>query len=134
MDVLIAFGSYGTVIQTLSLGVPMVVVSNSEDKPEVAAGVTWMRTGIDLATDTPKPEQIRDAVDQILAKTEYRARAQKLAREFASYDSAKKANGVGRGAGCPAGGARRLTQIFANWGASSLMWMSRQMITPQDEK
>jgi UDP:flavonoid glycosyltransferase YjiC (YdhE family) len=89
VDVLVAFGSYGTVTQTLSFGVPMVLVGKGEDKPEVAARITWTGTGIDLATDTPTPEQIRDAVNQILTKPEYRACAQKLGREFASYDSAK---------------------------------------------
>jgi UDP:flavonoid glycosyltransferase YjiC (YdhE family) len=90
VDVLVAFGSYGTVTQALSFGVPMVVAGKGEDKPEVAARVTWTGTGIDLATDTPTPEQIRDAVNQILSRPEYRASAQKLAREFASYDAAKK--------------------------------------------
>jgi hypothetical protein len=62
----------------------------SEDKPEVSARVTWTGTGIYLPTDTPRPEQVRDAVDQILTKPEYRARAMEMAREFAAYDSAKK--------------------------------------------
>ncbi len=87
---LVAFGSYGTVTQTLSFGVPMVVAGMGEDKPEVGARVTWTGTGIYLATDTPTAEQVRDAVEQILAKPEYRTRAQQLAREFASYDSAKE--------------------------------------------
>jgi UDP:flavonoid glycosyltransferase YjiC (YdhE family) len=78
VDVLVAFGSYGTVMQTLSFGVPMVVVGKGEDKPEVAARVTWTGAGIDLTTDTPTSEQIRDAVDQVLTKPEYRACAQKL--------------------------------------------------------
>jgi UDP:flavonoid glycosyltransferase YjiC (YdhE family) len=90
VDVLVAFGSYGTVTQTLSFGVPMVVAGMGEDKPEVGARVTWTGTGIYLATDTPTPEQVRDAVDQILAKPEYRACAQKLAQEFASCDAAKR--------------------------------------------
>ena len=90
VDVLVAFASYGTVTQALSFGVPMVVVGKGEDKPEVAARVTWSGTGIYLATDTPTAEQIRDAVYQILVKPEYRACAQKLAQEFASYDSAKR--------------------------------------------
>jgi MGT family glycosyltransferase len=90
VDVLVAFGSYGTVTQALSFGVPMVVVGKGEDKPEVAARVTWTGTGIYLATDTPTADQIHDAVDQILAKPEYRACAQKLAQEFASYGSAKR--------------------------------------------
>ncbi len=90
VDVLVAFGSYGTVTQTLSFGVPMVVVGMGEDKPEVGARVTWTGTGIYLATDTPTPEQVRDAVDQILAKPEYRACAQELAQEFASCETAKR--------------------------------------------
>jgi hypothetical protein len=90
VDALVAFSSYGTVTQALSFGVPMVVVGMGEDKPDVAARVTRTGTGIYLATDTPTAEQIRDTVDQILAEPEYRARAQKLAQEFASYDSAKK--------------------------------------------
>src|SRR5258708_7339904 len=60
VDVLVAFGSYGTVTQTLSFGVPMVVAGMGEDKPEVGARVTWTGTGIYLATDTPTPEQVRD--------------------------------------------------------------------------
>jgi len=78
------------VTQALSFGVPMVVVGMGEDKPEVAARVTWTGTGIYLATDTPTAEQIRNAVDQVLAKPEYSACAQKLAQEFASYDSAER--------------------------------------------
>jgi len=80
VDVLVAFGSYETVTQTLSFGVPMVVAGVGADKPEVGARVTWTGTGTYLATDTPTPEQVRDAVDQILAKPEYRACAQKLAQ------------------------------------------------------
>jgi hypothetical protein len=53
-----------------------------------STGSSTTGTGIYLATDTPTPEQVRDAVDQILAKPEYRACAQELAREFASFDSA----------------------------------------------
>jgi UDP:flavonoid glycosyltransferase YjiC (YdhE family) len=90
VDVLVAFGSYGTVTQALSFGVPMVVAGKGEDKPEVAARITWTGAGIDLATDTPTPEQIRDAIDQILTKPEYRACARKLGQEFASYDSTKR--------------------------------------------
>ncbi|HEY4049118.1 MAG TPA: nucleotide disphospho-sugar-binding domain-containing protein [Acidobacteriaceae bacterium] len=90
VDVLVAFGSYGTVTQALSLGVPMVVAGRGEDKPEVGARVTSMGCGIDLATDTPTPEQIREAVDQILAKPVYRANAERLQREFAAHDPEKE--------------------------------------------
>jgi MGT family glycosyltransferase len=90
IDVLVAFGSYGTVTQALSLGVPMVVAGRGEDKPEVGARVTATGCGIDLATDTPTPEQIREAVDQILTKPEYRVNAERLRREFAAHNAEKE--------------------------------------------
>jgi UDP:flavonoid glycosyltransferase YjiC (YdhE family) len=90
VDVLVAYASYGTVTQGLSFGVPMVVAGRGEDKPEVAARVTWGGCGIDLATDDPKVEQVRDAVDRILAQPSYRARAGELAQEFAQHDTARK--------------------------------------------
>ena len=45
--------------------------------------------GIYLATDTPTPEQICEAVDQILTKPEYRINSEKLSREFASHNAEK---------------------------------------------
>jgi UDP:flavonoid glycosyltransferase YjiC (YdhE family) len=88
VDVLVAYASYGTVTQALSFGVPMVAAGKGEDKPEVAARVTWTGCGIDLATDNPTPEQVRDAVDRILSQPAYRARAGELARESARLDTA----------------------------------------------
>jgi UDP:flavonoid glycosyltransferase YjiC (YdhE family) len=90
VDVLVAFGSYGTVTQALSFGVPMVVAGRGEDKPEVGVRVTATGCGIDLATDTPTAEQIREAVDRILAKPEYRVNAEKLRREFAAHNTEKE--------------------------------------------
>ncbi len=90
VDVVVAFGSYGTVTQTLSFGVPMVLAGMGEDKPEVGARVVWTGSGINLPTDTPTPEQIRDAVDQILTKPEYRTNAKKLQQEFTAIDAAKE--------------------------------------------
>ena len=90
VDVLVVYGSYGTVTQALSFGVPLVVAGKGEDKPEVAARVTWTGCGIHLATDNPTPEQVRDAVDRTLAQPAYRARAGQLAQEFARHDTARE--------------------------------------------
>ena len=90
VDVLVAYASYGTVTQALSFGVPLVVAGKGEDKPEVAARTTWTGCGIDLATDNPTPEQVRDAVDRILAQPAYRARAGELAGESARHDTARE--------------------------------------------
>jgi len=90
VDVLVAYASYGTVTQALTFGVPMVVAGKGEDKPEVAARITWTGCGIDLSTDNPTPEQVRDAVDRILAQPAYRARAGQLAQESTRHDTARK--------------------------------------------
>lgn len=90
VDVLVAFGGYGTVTQALSFGVPMVLAGQGEDKPENAARVVWAGAGINLGTDNPTPPQIRAAVDEVLTKPQYRDEAMKLAREFATHDSTRR--------------------------------------------
>jgi UDP:flavonoid glycosyltransferase YjiC (YdhE family) len=81
VDVLVTNGGYGTVTYALGVGVPLVVAGLSEDKPEVAARVTWSGAGIDLKTDSPTPGQVRDAVDTILTEPGYRDAARRLAAE-----------------------------------------------------
>jgi MGT family glycosyltransferase len=90
VDVLVAFGGYGTVTQALSFGVPMVVAGQNEDKPENGARVAWTESGIYLRTDDPTAEQIWDAVEQVLSEPTYLARAQQLSLEFAAYDPARE--------------------------------------------
>jgi len=90
VDVLVTNGGYGTVNFALSLGVPMVVAADSEEKPEIAARVAWSGAGISLGTGQPKPEQIRDAVRQVLADPRYRLRAQALRTDFARHDARRE--------------------------------------------
>jgi MGT family glycosyltransferase len=90
VDVLLAFGSYGTVTQALHFGVPMVVAGQTEDKPEVAARVAWSGSGVHLRTDDPTIHQVRNAVEHVLSEPSYRVRAQKLALEFRSYNAARE--------------------------------------------
>jgi MGT family glycosyltransferase len=89
-DLLIALGGYGTVTQALHFGVPMVLAGLGEDKPEIAARVTWSGCGIYLPTDRPGVEQLGDAVDQVLSQASYRARAQELAAQFAGLDARRE--------------------------------------------
>lgn len=89
-DLLIALGGYGTVTQALHYGVPMALAGMGEDKPEIAARVTWSGCGVYLPTDRPGVEQLRDAVDQVLSQASYRTRAQALAGKFASLDARRE--------------------------------------------
>ena len=54
VDVMVTNGGYGAVQRALSMGVPLVVAGNTEDKPEVAARVAWAGAGVNLKTGTPE--------------------------------------------------------------------------------
>lgn len=87
VDALISNGGYGTVNHALSLGLPVVVAGDSEEKPEIAARVAWSGAGINLGTGRPTPRQIGEAVERVLTQPAFRARAAALRAEFARYDA-----------------------------------------------
>jgi UDP:flavonoid glycosyltransferase YjiC (YdhE family) len=87
VDVFVTNGGYGAVQQALSSGVPIVVAGTTEDKPFVAARVAWSGAGINLNTDRPSPEQVRNAVRDVLRGGEYRKKARALQANFARYDA-----------------------------------------------
>ncbi|GLY29191.1 nucleotide disphospho-sugar-binding domain-containing protein [Kineosporia sp. NBRC 101731] len=86
-DVLVTNGGYGGVQVSLAAGCPVVVAGTTEDKPATAARVTYSGTGVDLGTDTPAPEQIRDAVRAILADPGYQERVDAMREAYSRYDS-----------------------------------------------
>jgi MGT family glycosyltransferase len=86
-DVLVTNGGYGAVSHALSLGVPLVVAGDSEEKPEVAARVAWKGVGINLGTGRPSAKQIRAAVLATLTDPQYRRRAQSIRADFARYNA-----------------------------------------------
>jgi UDP:flavonoid glycosyltransferase YjiC (YdhE family) len=86
-DVLVTNGGYGSVNQALCFAVPLVAAGLTEDKADVNARIAWSGAGIDLATNAPTPQALREAVRTVLDRTEYRARAALLAGEFARIDT-----------------------------------------------
>jgi UDP:flavonoid glycosyltransferase YjiC (YdhE family) len=62
----------------------------TEDKADVNARVAWSGVGIDLATNVPTPDAIRDAVRTALNLPAYRMRAKRMADEFAGIDTRKE--------------------------------------------
>jgi MGT family glycosyltransferase len=87
VDVLITNGGYGAVNHAFSLGVPIVVAGESEDKDMVAARVGWTGAGINLKTRYASAGQIRNAVRAILTNRQYRAEAQRLRTAFSRYNA-----------------------------------------------
>jgi MGT family glycosyltransferase len=85
--VLVTNGGYGAVSHALSLGVPLVVAGDSEEKPEVAARVAWKGVGINLGTGCPSAQQIHAAVRATLADPQYRRNAHALRDDFARHNA-----------------------------------------------
>jgi MGT family glycosyltransferase len=87
VSVMVTNGGYGAVTHALSLGVPMVVAGDSEEKPEIAARVAWAGAGINLGTGRPSAAQIGEAVRAVLTQPHYRQRAQELRTAFARHNA-----------------------------------------------
>src|ERR1700687_3124611 len=87
VSVMVTNGGDGAVNYALSLGVPLVVAGDSEEKPEIAARVAWAGAGINLGPGRPSASQIREAVRAVLTKPQYRQRAQALRTAFARHNA-----------------------------------------------
>ena len=83
VDVMVTNGGYGAVQRALSMGVPLVVAGDTEDKPEVAARVAWAGAGVNLKTGTPSAGAIRAAVRKVLSDGRFLRAARDLEAAFA---------------------------------------------------
>jgi MGT family glycosyltransferase len=86
-DVLVTNGGYGSVNQAISFGIPLVTAGMTEDKADVNARVAWSGVGINLATNNPTPQALREAVRTVLDKPDYRSRASEMAYAFSRIDT-----------------------------------------------
>jgi UDP:flavonoid glycosyltransferase YjiC (YdhE family) len=77
-DVMVTNGGFGGVQQALAYGVPLVVAGSTEDKPEVAARVSWAGAGVNLRTGSPGAFRVRRAVRRVMGRPTYRREAARL--------------------------------------------------------
>lgn len=87
VDAVVTNAGYGGVNQALSFGIPLVVAGRTEDKADVSVRVAWSGVGINLATNTPAPIALRNAVRTVLDTPSYRGHAARLADAFAAIDT-----------------------------------------------
>jgi MGT family glycosyltransferase len=87
VNVFVTNGGYGSVNQAMSFGIPLVTAGLTEDKADVNARVAWSGAGIDLATNEPTLQALREAVRTVLDKPNYPARASLMADEFDGIDT-----------------------------------------------
>lgn len=84
-DVYITNGGFGGVMYGIRHKLPLVVAGVHEGKNEINARVGYLKLGVNLGTETPKPLQIRRAVDKILRDRTYKENVTSLSREFEQF-------------------------------------------------
>ena len=94
VDVFVTNGGYGSVLQALSAGVPVVAAGKTEDKAEVSARVGRAGVGIDLGTSTPTPAALGGAIERVLSEPSFRRAARAMAAEFEALDAGQEILGA----------------------------------------
>jgi MGT family glycosyltransferase len=92
VDVYVTNGGYGGLHFAMSHGVPILSAGATEDKPDLAARVSWSGVGIGMRAQRAKPAKVRAAVRRLLDEDRFRARAQQIADEMASCDGPTRAS------------------------------------------
>jgi MGT family glycosyltransferase len=90
-DAVVTTGGTGTVLATLSAGVPLVVVPTAWDQPENAWRVAEAGAGIRLAPRRCTPARIRVAVERVLSDPSFRQNARRLGTDLGGAGGAEKA-------------------------------------------
>jgi MGT family glycosyltransferase len=85
-DVYVTNGGYGGVMLSIENKLPIVGAGVHEGKNEINARVAYFRLGVDLRTESPKPEQLRAAIEQVIVDKTYKQNVIKLSEEFSKYD------------------------------------------------
>ncbi len=84
-DLFICNGGYGSVLLSLSHGVPLLTAGIREGKNDINAHVDYFGVGIDLRTESPKPGDIRRAAERILSEPRWKQNVARLREEFSNY-------------------------------------------------
>ena len=88
-DIYITNGGYGGTLLAIDHALPMVAAGINEGKNEICARIGYFKLGINLKTEKPTAETIKNAVNEIFSNPLYKQNAEKLRNEFRSYDGNK---------------------------------------------
>jgi MGT family glycosyltransferase len=85
VDVYVTNGGYGGVMLAIENRLPMVVAGMHEGKNEINARVNYFKLGINLHTELPTPDQIKNGVEKVLSDGSYAKNVNKLSDEFENF-------------------------------------------------
>jgi MGT family glycosyltransferase len=85
-DLFVTCGGYGSVLLSLSHGVPMLAAGKHEGKNEIVARVGYFQLGVNLGTERPKRGQLEQGAKEIWRNPVYRENVARIQQEFRQYD------------------------------------------------
>jgi MGT family glycosyltransferase len=85
VDLFICNGGYGSVMLSLSHGVPILAAGVHEGKNEICARIGYFNLGINLKKEKPTPAEINEGAEEMLSVSVYKSKVQKLSQEFGRY-------------------------------------------------
>jgi UDP:flavonoid glycosyltransferase YjiC (YdhE family) len=86
-DVYVSNGGYGGVLLSIKNKLPMVVAGIHEGKNEICARVGYFKIGLNLKTEKPSVNQMRNAVKKVLHDSVYKSKISLIAKEAANFDT-----------------------------------------------
>jgi UDP:flavonoid glycosyltransferase YjiC (YdhE family) len=87
VDVYVTNGGYGGTLLSIQHNLPMVAAGVHEGKNEICARVGYFKLGVNLGTETPTVQQIREAVDSVLGDGSYTQNLDRVGKDISSYDA-----------------------------------------------
>ena len=91
LDAVVCHGGHNTVCETLSNGLPMVVIPIAYDQSYVAGRVVQVESGVRLNFKRFKAAHLHEAVEQVLQDTHFREAARQMQQSFAKAGGAAQA-------------------------------------------
>jgi MGT family glycosyltransferase len=89
--VVVTNGGPATIMAALQVGVPLVIVPTTADKPDNARRVVEAGVGVMLSPRRCNPERLRAAVEEVLNHPGYRKRAAEIAQRLAATPGPERA-------------------------------------------
>ena len=86
-DVFVFNGGYGGFMHGVMSGTPMVFAGTAADKGEVAARAEWAGVAVNLMTNNPSEDMLRNAVDKVLEDRRFKASVMELKTENEGMDA-----------------------------------------------
>jgi UDP:flavonoid glycosyltransferase YjiC (YdhE family) len=86
-SVYVTNGGYSGVMLSISHQLPMVAAGQHELKNEICARIGYFKYGINLKTESPSSEAIREAASEIMDNPIYKTNVTRLCHQFEAYNA-----------------------------------------------